>query len=88
MKLSIVKPIAAKWMIDLHNDLVVNPQIIKKSLNMKVYDSYNRIFYTCKSLMYGTPHKKLTFRSYSVVSLFNYVHARYAVQLTYLWFDT
>ena len=29
MKLSIVKPIAAKWMIDLYNYLVANPQIIK-----------------------------------------------------------
>ena len=29
MKLSIVKPIAAKWIIDLYNYLVVNPQIIK-----------------------------------------------------------
>ena len=29
MKLSVVKPIAAKWMIDLYNYLVANPQIIK-----------------------------------------------------------
>lgn len=29
MKLSIVKPIAGKWMIDLYNYLVANPQIIK-----------------------------------------------------------
>ena len=29
MKLSIVKPIAAKWIIDLYNFLVTNPQIIK-----------------------------------------------------------
>ena len=29
MKQSIVKPIAAKWMIDLYNYLVANPQIIK-----------------------------------------------------------
>ena len=29
MKLSIVKPIAAKWMIDLYNYLIANPQIIK-----------------------------------------------------------
>ena len=29
MKLSIVKPIAARWMIDLYNYLVANPQIIK-----------------------------------------------------------
>ena len=30
------------------------------------------------------PIKKFTFRSYGTVSLFNYVRARYAVQLTYL----
>ena len=29
------------------------------------------------------PIKKFTFRSYGTVSLFNYVRARYAVQLTY-----
>ena len=30
------------------------------------------------------PIKKFTFRSYGTVSLFNYVRARYAGQLTYL----
>lgn len=29
MRLSIVKPIAAKWMIDLYNYLIAHPQIIK-----------------------------------------------------------
>ena len=30
------------------------------------------------------PIKKFTFRSYGMVSLFNYIRARYTVQLTYL----
>ena len=54
------------------------------------YALYNTLCIASRSLTYISvvatvrPIKKFTFRSYGTVSLFNYVRARYAGQLTYL----
>ena len=44
MKLSVVKPIAAKWMIDLYNYLVANPQIIKNGFkHVGITDGFKHV---------------------------------------------